>query len=387
MVLKAGLGIYNVTPPLGVPMAGYAQREGGAEDVHDELTARAVVFECEGRCAALIALDTCMLPVEVAARAAERIEERTGIPAGCVVAASVHTHSGPALREENAYRSLLSDLMASAAELAWRHRAPARVRYGCGTAKGLCVNRRVLGGPVDEEFSFLAVQSPRGRTRGVLFSYPLHGVVMGSNNLAISADYLGVARRVIEEGEPGARAVFVAAPSGEMNPLTPAVKKLLKAHGKSWHTADPLTGIYDRTTGTFREVEQLGSRLGRAVLKALPQAEPLGAGGLVAKTWTLDVGAESPVEIALGSIRIGDAQILALPGEHLVATGFALKEMLRSAGLRPVLLTHAGQLSYVPPPEAFPQGGYEVELARRRGLATDAQPRILESVRRELLGA
>ena len=96
MDLKAGFGIYNVTPPLGVPMAGYAQRAGGADDVHDDLTARAVAFEYDGRSAALVAVDTCMLPVEVARRAAARIEERTGIPAGCVIAAAVHTHSGPA---------------------------------------------------------------------------------------------------------------------------------------------------------------------------------------------------------------------------------------------------------------------------------------------------
>jgi neutral ceramidase len=381
-----GFGTYNVTPPLGVPMAGYAQREGGAEDVHDELTARALAFECDGRSAALIALDTCMLPLEVARRAAERVEQNTGIPAGSVIAASVHTHSGPALREENAYRTLLSDLMASAAELAWRRRAPARLRYGSGTAKGLCVNRRILNGPVDEEFSFLSVLAPRGRVRGVLFSYPLHGVVMGSNNLSISADYIGVARREIEGVEAGATAVFVAAPSAEMNPLTPSVKALLKKHGKSWHTDDPLTGIYDRTTGTFREAEQMGRRLGRAVLKALPDAGPVSSGGLRAGTWTLDIGRDAPLEVALGSIQIGGAVILALPGEHFVATGIALREMLRAAGRQPVLLSHAGQLSYVPTPDAFPKGGYEVELALRRGIAEDAQPRILESVRRELLG-
>jgi hypothetical protein len=386
MDLKVGFGIYNVTPPLGVPMAGYAQRAGGADDVHDELTARAVAFECEGRSAALVAVDTCMLPAEVARRAAARIEERTGIPAGCVIAAAVHTHSGPAFHEENAYQSLLPELLASAVELAWKRREPSRIRYGSGTAKGLCVNRRILGGPVDEGFAFLAVRAPRGRTRGVLFSYPLHGVVMGSNNLAISADYMGVARRVIEEGEPGARAVFVAAPSAEMNPLTPSVKALLKAYGSTWHTNDPLTGIYDRTTGTFREVEQLGRQLGRAVLKALPHAEPVDGSGLVAKTWTMNIGQEAPLEIALGSIQIGDVLIVALPGEHFVATGLALKEMLLSAGRLPILLSHAGQLSYVPTPDAFAKGGYEVELARRKGIATDAQPRILQSVRRELLG-
>jgi hypothetical protein len=43
-------------------------------------------------------------------------------------------------------------------------------------------------------------------------------------------------------------------------------------------------------------------------------------------------------------------------------------------------------LSYVPTPEAFAEGGYEIELARRKGIAEDAQTRILTSVRHQLLG-
>ena len=51
-----------------------------------------------------------------------------------------------------------------------------------------------------------------------------------------------------------------------------------------------------------------------------------------------------------------------------------------------ILLSHAGQLSYVPTKEAFAGEGYEVKLARRRGLAEDAQQRVLDSVRERLFG-
>ncbi len=387
MDLKMGFGRYNITPPLGVPMAGYRQREGVAEDVHDELTARAVVFEGDGESAAVVAADVCGLPASVPGQVGARLGERTGIPQGHVVAASVHTHSGPATRDETAYRDLLPDLMASAGELAWKRRGPVRLFYGTGMAEGLCVNRRSLGGLVDEELAFLAAKDAEGRVLGVLFAYALHGVVMGHNNLAISADYMGAARRTIEDGLPGAATVFAIAPSGDSNPLTPSVQRLLDEHGESWYTGDPLTGIYDRSTGTFEEVELLGGKLGQAVLGALDTGEPVQDPTPRCKAWPVSLGGESEINVTLRAIELGDVTILALPGEHFLATGLALKEMLREAGRRPLLIAHAGPLVYVPPPEEFAKGGYEVLLARSRGLAEDAQERILESVRRELLSA
>jgi len=81
---------------------------------------------------------------------------------------------------------------------------PARLSYGTATAPGLCVNRRSLGGPVDEEVIFLTVEDEGGEITGVLFAFSLHGVIMGHPNLRISADYIGAARRVVEQALPGA---------------------------------------------------------------------------------------------------------------------------------------------------------------------------------------
>jgi len=387
MDLNVGFGLYNITPPLGVRMAGYRQREGVAEDVHDELTARAVAFEFGGESAAIAVADICSLPEELGERTRVRLRERTGIPEDHVIVASNHTHSGPALQDESAYRELLPDLIASAGELAWKRRRPAGISYGTGKAPGLCINRRDLRGPVDEEFAYLEARDSDGRPFGLLFAYALHGVVMGHVNLSISADYFGAARRVVEGGLPGAQTVFVAPPSGDINPLTPSVKKLLEEHGESWYTDDPLTGIYDRSTGTFEEVEQLGGALGEAVLKALSGAEPLEPQNLSARTWTVDLGGEEEVPMSLSAIEMGDLVILALQGEHFVETGSALKQMAAEAGKQLILLSHAGQMCYVPTPDAFEHGGYEVESARRKGVAEDAQRRILESVRRELFPA
>ena len=80
----------------------------------------------------------------------------------------------------------------------------------------------------------------------------------------------------------------------------------------------------------------------------------------------------------------GTVTILAFPGEQFVQTGAEVKLMLRNAGRLPLVLSHAGPLVYTPPKAEFAKGGYEVVLARRRGLAEDAQERLIDSIRREL---
>ncbi len=384
MDLNAGFGQYTITPPLGIKMAGYAQRVGGAEDVHDELTARAVAFECGRAPAILVAADVCSLSQDICAQVKSRLTERVGVPADRTTVAALHTHSGPDTWRETAYLKGLPELLVSAGELAYKRRRPARLSYGTTAAKGLCVNRRAFGGPVDEEVIFLTVEDDGGAIRGVLFAYALHGVIMGHPNLRISADYMGVARRVVEQALPGASVVFAAAPSGDANPLTPSVRKLLDEHGAAWYTGDPLTGIFDRSTGTFEEVELLGSALGRAVLDALPGRKPVEDATVRTKVWSVDVGGDEKHVVELSAIELGDVTILAFPGEQFVQTGAEAKQMLRKAGRRPLVLSHAGPLMYVPPKAEYAKGGYEIFLARRAGLAEDAQERLLDSVRREL---
>jgi hypothetical protein len=384
MPLTAGFGQYNITPPLGVKMAGYAQRVGVAEDVRDELTARAVAFECGLAPAILITADVCSLPQETCDRVKERLTERVGVTPDRTSVAATHTHSGPATRRESAYLEVLADLVASAGELAWKRRHPARLSYGTTAAEGLCVNRRAFGGPVDEEVILLTIERDNGSIAGILFAFALHGVVMGHPNLRISADYIGAARRVIEQALPGASVMFATAPSGDSNPLTPSVQKLLDEHGAAWYTGDPLTGIFDRSTGTFEEVDLLGGKLGRAVLEALPSRRRVEGATVRTRRWSVDVGADEKHVVELGAVELGDVTIVVFPGEQFVQTGAEVKEMLREAGRRPMVISHAGPLVYVPPKAEFAKGGYEVFLARRRGLAEDAQERLIDSIRREL---
>src|SRR5262249_42205417 len=94
--VRVGAAAVVITPPLGVPMAGYYS-ERRARAVRDDLFARALVLESQGSEAALVALDlgTTSRPFVEAAR--REVEVSTGIPAAHVMISATHTHTGPIL--------------------------------------------------------------------------------------------------------------------------------------------------------------------------------------------------------------------------------------------------------------------------------------------------
>ena len=56
--MKIGAAVVEITPPLGLEMAGYGSRVGGATGVHDPLRARALVAEgSDGTAIALVVSD------------------------------------------------------------------------------------------------------------------------------------------------------------------------------------------------------------------------------------------------------------------------------------------------------------------------------------------
>ena len=93
--MRAAFYESDVTPPLGGYMWGH-YREKRAAEVHERLTAKAVVVEDAGEVAAIVVIDSCAIPEAMRDIVTARIEEYTGIPAERVCLASIARRS-PAL--------------------------------------------------------------------------------------------------------------------------------------------------------------------------------------------------------------------------------------------------------------------------------------------------
>lgn len=395
MSMKIGFGEYNATPPLGVEMAGYAKREGVADRVHDPLWARAMVFDDGETAAAVVVADTIGVNADHLDRIGRLVELWTGIPRKNVIAAGTHTHSGPQLpgpsgarrrRGPNqVYSELLPYLLASAVKLAWDDRQVATLAAAVAGTRHLTINRREPGGPTDEELTVLSIQR-RGQIRGAVLNYACHGVVMGPDNLALSGDWIALARTALAEKMPQVFPLLAVAPSGNINPLPGALRKQMKEKGAAYFTNDPHSGIYDRTGGTFAQAEQMARSVARAAVEAVQRVEPVpGTGGVAATTRMADIGkGRRSMRIPLRMIRVGGAVFIGMAGEQFVETGTQVKEAARARGLIPIVLTHSPTLVYVPTPDAFAQNrahDYEVDMARHMGMAEDATERELAAIK------
>src|SRR5687767_697116 len=94
--LRAGAARVVISPPAGVPMAGYYATRL-AEGVHDDLYAKAIVLEHGATKAALVACDLISVNRDTVIAARAEIERLCGIPGSNVMLSATHSHTGPVL--------------------------------------------------------------------------------------------------------------------------------------------------------------------------------------------------------------------------------------------------------------------------------------------------
>jgi len=127
----------NITPKLGAHMAGYFS-DRLADDVHDELHAKAIVLENEETALAVVVLDLIVILKEDADILKARASELSGIPVENIFVSATHTHTGPApcgllgAPRDDEYMAWLPGKAADAVKLA---QEPGAGESGLGTPR------------------------------------------------------------------------------------------------------------------------------------------------------------------------------------------------------------------------------------------------------------
>jgi neutral ceramidase len=148
--LRAGAAQVVITPPVGAPMAGYFTNRA-AVGTHDDLYAKAIVFQKNGVKVALVACDVVDLPREISEQARTMIQQKTGIAADHVMISATHSHTGPVIltqpsrynlegemkRIAEEYTAALPAKIADAVILTNNHLQPAQVRSAIGKEASL----------------------------------------------------------------------------------------------------------------------------------------------------------------------------------------------------------------------------------------------------------
>lgn len=234
-MLRCGYAQVEITPPAGVPMAGYSARREPGRGTHDPLFARAVAWEDGGARAILVVADVLGWEQDSVERVRAGVEERTVVPAAAVLLAATHTHAGPAVvmrrywPPDPAYLAEAEAGLVASAVAAWQDLRPVTGWCAGWGGTGIAVNRRdrvadprvVLsfrtGGPVDA--SLQVVRFDRGPEPAVcLFTAAAHPTVLGADFVEFSAEYPGAAIRCLSRCVPGTHFVFLNGCCGDLAP-------------------------------------------------------------------------------------------------------------------------------------------------------------------------
>lgn len=428
-MLKAGFNKVCISPPLGVPLAGFAARPEVSTGIHDDLFARALVLETEAASVAMVSVDLLALPGEFVNRVRESIHDRTSIERDAIMIASTHTHAGPVTIKtffnpdgsvDSQYMNMLARCIEEAVSNAWRDRAPAKVGIGAGHVAGVGVNRRSADQkPVDDQIGIIRVTDLAQNTKAVLINYACHPTVLGPDNLLVTGDFPAFAVEAIENAiGPGGFAMFVNGTQGNIS---------------MGHSSE-LSAIGVVTPGrTFARAAELGQLLADATLKTLATINvddhPVLAATSIQITLPLknypsasetlktlrdseahlnalvsDNGdnteqvrraksdhlyasindfyaretealADRMLPVELQGIRIDDAVFVAIPGEVFVEIGLQLKQL---AAYKLFIVGIAnGYIGYLPTKEDYELGGYEVVSSKCR---PEAAGKLIEQV-------
>ena len=230
-MMHAGFGIWELTPPLGVELAGYGYYlNRRALSVRDPLYARAVLLETDDVRSLVISCDLLGLSKAVCAEVF-RHAEALGIPAERVMIVSIHTHTGPAIKYhegcgfvDGAYAATVGGLICRAVDEAAADLAEvAALHQAFSPFEGDHIyNRTVADGPVDRFVRGFTL-TRCGKAPICLINAACHGVFL-RRSTAVSADFAGEINRLMEE--QGVRSIYLNGLCGDIDPCKPSEARL-----------------------------------------------------------------------------------------------------------------------------------------------------------------
>jgi hypothetical protein len=407
--------------------------------VLDPLTATALLLRVGEMSLLIVACDLLSFRGELGTQVRRCIADAASIPETRVMVAASHTHSGPVLGTHlrtslhtgqtlpDAYRQNLLHTLAGLAGEAKHNIQPARLAVGEGMSP-IGVNRRerVAGGRIvigmnedgvaDHAVGVLRVDSVSGATLAVVVNYTCHPIVLGPKSRAISADYPGAMRRIVED-TAGAPCLFVQGACGDAGPLCgedagpQGVLRLgaILGHEASrvfwlldprpierrkviFESVAPLTNVIESSlpepAHTLHAVERsvdlplLDPPIVEEARRMAAQLSAMAQGGVTSKLDRIDLAkievqqawyaylvdlyengvVPRSVSLSVVALRLDDLGIIALPLEPFAGIGLEIKSGSPAPNTWVVGYAH-GCAGYVPSPEAYSEGGYEVETS------------------------
>ena len=413
--MKTGFAREIITPPRGLPLAGYFNPRPN-RGVLDDLHVKVQLFQQGKVICGIVSFDLCALPREMIADIRKELRIH-GIGFGdCLIFCNTHTHTGPYTGQlfgrncSPAYTRTVVHKCVMAVERAWNEMSASIVRFGSVKGNPFAFNRRYYmrdggvktnpgklnpdivkpEGAVDREIGIMAITQD-ARTVGILVNIANHADTIGGD--LVSADWPGQMEKTIQAAF-GYEVPVVAliGCAGNINHFDVKTRRNQTCYAEAKRIGagyakivlsrlDKLADLKDgelrvsRASATipYRTLSAEQVALAETVLKEKNsdrngdlKSEDLAKGDRAAQRFFADQlirfgkscsGKKRRFEL----LAFGFADELAiacLPGEPFTEIGMEIRA--RSPFPRTLVVSHAmGRCGYVPLKDCFARGGYE----------------------------
>jgi len=395
-MMKAGFASVSITPPLGTTMMGFGSRDKahGCTGIHDDIFVQALYAEHGGQAALILAYDLCFVGRADADRLKGAIGRWLDLSPMRILLNTSHSHAGPAVgtwydaHPDAAYLEQLQHARVQAAAWAWRAR---EVTVWVGETKSkLPMNRRrkeggeILlapnpGGYVYDSLPICLLKDTGGRPVCLVFSVSCHPSMM--SGWEISAEYPGVARRLLNEHLQAEVSLFLQGTGGDAKPSVMGQGQTRWRPG-SWEDMEGAGGMVAREVsaaleGGLRQVEPKLAAVSLEVAWPLERPESTDyhqavaadeAQGEVRRTWarkilaTLEAGQPLPdaARLTVQGIQLAQGlRLVGIEGEAVAGWGKLISDFYGEGVTFPLGYCN-GEGLYLPMSEMLDEGGYEV---------------------------
>lgn len=397
---------------VGHPLIGYGNRLAPATGIHDPIQVRALALRQDDTILVFCSVEVCFLRPRDIRAIQTYVAEHSELQAHQLLITTTHTHSAPGAHDESAWVGSFTQMVANTIISAYDNMQPAKIGIGAGFLSGYTINRRWLDRPVDPSVSVIRVETMSREIMAIVSNFACHAVVLGYDNLLVSGDWAGYSSRFLEdEFGQDCVAIFTQGGAADINPLTETVRQRLSA-GHPVTTIGDLTTYYqnnsqdeawnveDRAGGTFIECETLARAVNTEINRILHRIETRESIVFWVKQVTVDASladdepaqkqlpltlqtilpnaSEEEMHLHLMLINLDNVIISTQPGEVFSETAVHFRKSVQQGGYRhAILMSYAnGSYGYLPPQNAFAEGGYEVLWALGLGISRYLQNRI-----------
>jgi len=432
--LSAGSAKVSINPETFPVIVNGSFLSRTADQVVAPVFARALVLD-NGSCRiALATIDVCILDTGLCNSIREKVALETKIPADHIMIMATHTHSGGSTAGalgtpmDQTYSALVQERTVEALVQAASRLVPVKVGWGAvsyseGTNCRVWITRpdtmltdpfgdvtvrammhpgyqnpAYIGpcGPVNNQLSVIALQTPDGKPFAVFANYPMH--YFGSG--VISPDYFGefclqLEKQLgIDSSEVSSGIVLLSqGTSGDqhwMNYDLPKVDKSMQEYAVQlvevtkevmeqmvYHDWAPLGAqqviqTFERRCPDVHRLAWAREKIRAMEDRVLPKDR-----SEVYAYEAVFLDQDPKRDIPLQALRVGDVGMTAIPCEVYGITG--LKLIQRSPfGLQITVELANGGEGYIPPPEIYPFGGYNTWAARSAALIPSAETEIVD---------